>query len=141
MHNEHPTVLDMGCIWDHVRRLYERESSFVRRLLRHSPEKSAFWVWGMTTDVERSFRRVETSYNLETRFVDSTFWFLGVLQSDTDLVAPFRVLIGLEDLQRLREIVFDEVEEVAVILLLHPRVVHDEGTVRDDRSCGLIEWG
>ena len=51
------------------------------------------------------------------------------------------MLVGLEILYWLSKVVFDEVEEGAVILLPYPRVPHDKGTVRDDRCGCLIERG
>jgi hypothetical protein len=50
----------------------------------------------MTCDIEGSLRRVQAGDDLATRLVDGTFRFLGILQSDADLVAPLRVLICLE---------------------------------------------
>lgn len=44
LHDGRPTVLDVGCIRDHILRLDNRKSGFVWGLLRHPPEKSAFGV-------------------------------------------------------------------------------------------------
>jgi hypothetical protein len=95
----------------------------------------------MTADVERPLLRVQTGDNLETRFVDCTFRLLGILQGNADLIIQLRVLVGLEVFQWLGKVVFDEVEEGAVVLLLYPRVAYDEDTVCDDRSGRLIDWG
>lgn len=95
----------------------------------------------MTTDVEGALCRIQTGDDFETRLVDCTFRFLGILQSDTDLITPFRVLVGLKIAYRLSKVVLNEVEEGVVVLLLHPRVAYDECTVCDDRSGRLIERG
>lgn len=95
----------------------------------------------MTTDIEGSLRRVQAGDYLKTWLIDGTFRFLGVLQSDADLVTPLRVFIGLEILYRLRKVVLDKVEECAVVFFLHPRVMYDEGTIRDNRSGRLVEQG
>lgn len=95
----------------------------------------------MSTDIKRPLRRVQASDDLETRLVDRTLRLLSVLQGNTDLIAPFRVLVGLENLYWLGKVVLDEVEECVVVLLLNARVVYDEGTVCDDRSSCLIKRG
>jgi hypothetical protein len=51
------------------------------------------------------------------------------------------MLVGLEVLYWLNKVVLDEVEEGAVVLLPHPRVAYDEGTVCDDRGGRLTERG
>lgn len=95
----------------------------------------------MAADVERPLLRVQTGNDFETRLVDGAFWLLGILQGNADLITQFWVLVGPEILYRLSEVVLDEVEEGAVVLLLHPRVPYDEGTVCYDRSGRLIERG
>lgn len=95
----------------------------------------------MATNVEWPLFRVQTSDDLETRLVDSTFRLLCILESNADLITQFWMLIGLEDLHWLREVVLDKVDESAVVLFLHARVAYDEGTVCDDRSGRLIEQG
>ena len=95
----------------------------------------------MATDVQGSLCRVQAGDDLKTGFIDCTFRFLGILQSDADLITPFRVLVGLEILYRLSKVIFDKVEEGIVVLLLHPRVADDEGTVCNDRNGRLIDWG
>ena len=95
----------------------------------------------MTTDVERPLIRVQTGDDLETRLVDGTFRLLGILQSNANLIAQLGMFVGLEILYRLGKVVLDEVEEGAVVLLLHPRVMYDECTVCNDRSGRLSEKG
>jgi len=95
----------------------------------------------MAADVERPLFRVQTGDDLKARLVDGTFRFLGVLQSNANLITQLWMFIGLEILYRLSKVVLDEVEEGAVVLLLHPRVVYDECAVRGDRSGRLIERG
>lgn len=77
----------------------------------------------------------------ETRLIDGTFRLLGILEGYADLITQFRMLVGLEILYWLSKVILEEVEEGAVVLLLHPRVAHDEGTVCNDRSGRLIELG
>jgi len=93
----------------------------------------------MTADVKWPFLGIQTGNDLETRFVDSTFRLLGVLQGNADLVTQLWTLVGLENLGWLSKVVLDKVEEGAVVLLLYPGVPHDEGTVCDDRGSRLIE--
>ena len=93
----------------------------------------------MAADIKGSLRGVQAGNYLETRFVDSTFRFLCILQGDADLITPLRVLVSFQGIHRLSKVVLDEVEEGAIVLLVHSRVVYDEGTVCDDRSGGLIE--
>ena len=79
LHDGRPTILDMGCVWNHVLRLDNRKSGFIRGLFRHPPEKPAFRIWRMTTDVEGSLCRIQAGDDLETGLVDRTFRFLGIL--------------------------------------------------------------
>ena len=139
MHDGRPAALDVGSVWDNVSCLDNGESGFIRRLLSHPPEKSTFGVRRMTADVKRPFLGIQTGDDLETRLVDGTFRLLGVLQGNADLITQLWVLVSLEIFYWLSKIVLDEVEEGAVVLLLHPRVPHNEGTVCDDRRGRLIE--
>lgn len=49
------------------------------------------------------------------------------------------MLVGLEILYWLGKVILKEVEEDAVVLFPHPRVVYDESTICDDRGGRLIE--
>jgi len=141
LHDRRPMALDMGGVWDHVLRFYDRKSGFVRRLFSHPPKKPTLWIWRMAADVERPLLRVQTGDDLETRLVDSAFRLLGILQSNPDLVAQLWMFVCLEVLYRLSKVVLDEVEKGAVVLLFHPRVAYDECTVCNDRSGRLIGRG
>ena len=131
----------MGGVWDYVLRLDDRKGGFVGRLLSHTPKEPTLWVRRMTTDVERPLLGVQTGDYIEARLVDGTFRLFSILKSNADLITQFRVLVGLEILYWLGKVIFDEVEEGAVVLLLHPGVAHDEGAVCCDRSGRLIERG
>lgn len=93
----------------------------------------------MTTDVKRPFLRVQTGDNLETRLIGGTFRLFRVLQSNADLITPFRMFISFKILCWLNKVVLKEVEEDAVVLFPHPRVAYDESTICDNRSGRLIE--
>lgn len=95
----------------------------------------------MGRNIQRSFGGFEFLDDPETWLIDSTLWFLGVFQSDANLVTELRAFVFLEIKFCLGEIVLEEVKETRVIVFRDSRVVEDESTVNDQRVCSLVTRG
>lgn len=95
----------------------------------------------MAHDIQRSLRRIQALNDIKTGLIDSTLWLLGILKRDANLVAQLRLLIFPEFLLGLCKVVFQEVEELGVVVLGDAGVVEDEGAVGDECVCGLATLG
>jgi len=71
----------------------------------------------VSADVQRALSGIESFYDVQARFMDSTLWLLGVFERDPDLIAKFWSFIFLQLNIWLIEIVFQEIKESRVVFL------------------------
>ena len=71
----------------------------------------------MSADVQGALSGIESFYDVQARFMDSTLWLLGVFERNPDLIAKFWPFVSLQLSIRLIEIVFQEIKESRVVFL------------------------
>ena len=109
---------------------------FVRGWLAHFPKEPAFRVGCMSTDVKGSLRRIQSFDDTKTRLIDGTFWLFRIFESDTDLITELRSFVLLQVIDRLVEVVFEQIEKDIVVVFGHARVVHNQCTISNQSiSC------
>lgn len=83
----------------------------------------------------------QTGNDVETRFVNGAFRLLGVLERHANLVAQLGTLVLAQLGLGLVKVVFEQVEEVFVVLGGDAGVVEDEGAVLDEGLGGFGAFG
>lgn len=86
-HRPHPSFLQFRWFGSDIGSIQALICSFIWWFITHLPEKPAFRIGEMTTDIQRPLFRDQTCNDIQTRLIDGTFGPLSVLEGNTDLIA------------------------------------------------------
>jgi hypothetical protein len=109
LHVRYPPVIQLWCFRDHIWCIESRIGCLIRGFIPHLPKEPAFWIWGVSRDIQRPFLRSQTRNDVQTGLVHGTLRFLGVLERYSDLIAKIGPLIFLKIGYGLVKVVFEEV--------------------------------
>lgn len=95
----------------------------------------------MRRNIQRALIGSQAGNNVETRFVNRAFRLLGVLKRYANLVAQLGTLILAQLSLGLVKVVFEQVEEVLVVLGGDAGVVQNKSAVLDEGLGGFGAFG